>query len=97
MFECSPFKNGIAPYFIVFCFFEKKKKSCGDSYRVCRNLRKKKKNPVEEKQAYYRENDENKHLRRFDPIWQNSRPWLVDTENGLICLVCTEFGPDQSC
>ena len=43
------------------------------------------------KRKYYQEYDKSKRARNFNESWTQNRPWLKDTEEGLVCTYCTEF------
>ena len=59
------------------------------------NPTEKPKQSAAEKRKYYGDYDKNKRTRKYNSEWEKGRPWLKDSENGLICTVCTEFSDDK--
>ncbi|XP_014662095.1 PREDICTED: zinc finger protein 862-like [Priapulus caudatus] len=46
----------------------------------------------EKKREYQQEYETNKRVRHYCITWEKSRPWLKDTENGMICTACKDHG-----
>ena len=54
-----------------------------------------KKRKKDDKEAYYKEYEASKRSRTYLKEWEKGRSWLHDTDDGMICLICKEFG-DQN-
>ena len=60
---------------------------------------KKRKLTTEEKQLANKEYEKNKRPnRKYSDAWKKYRPWLKDTENGMVCTACKEskLNPSQA-
>ena len=45
----------------------------------------------EQRTQYFRDYEKSKRSRQFlKPEWKQNRPWLVDTETGMVCSYCKE-------
>ena len=44
----------------------------------------------EQRTQYFRDYEKSKHSRQFLKEWKQNRPWLVDTETGMVCSYCKE-------
>jgi hypothetical protein len=42
------------------------------------------------KRIYFRDYEKSKRSRQFLKEWKQNRPWLVDTETGMVCSYCKE-------
>ena len=44
----------------------------------------------EQRTQYFRDYEKSKRSRQFLKDWKQNRPWLVDTETGMVCSYCKE-------
>ena len=44
----------------------------------------------EQRTQYFRDYEKSKCSRQFLKEWKQNRPWLVDTETGMVCSYCKE-------
>ena len=44
----------------------------------------------EQRTQYFRDYEKSKRSRQFLKEWKQNRPWLVDTETGMVCSYCKE-------
>ena len=44
----------------------------------------------EQRTQYFRDYEKSKCSRQFLKEWKQNRPWLVDTETGMVCWYCKE-------
>ena len=50
----------------------------------------------EQRTQYFRDYEKSKRSRQFLKEWKQNRPWLVDTENGMVCSYCKEQKNEHS-
>ena len=53
-----------------------------------------KRKTTDEKLNYFKEY-EKKRQRSYCPEWEKSYPWLQDSQNGMVCTICTQFCDDR--
>ena len=46
----------------------------------------------EVKTTYFMDYEKNKRTRSYLSEWEQSRSWLKDTDNGMVCTICRENG-----
>jgi hypothetical protein len=55
-----------------------------------------KKRKTEDKTLYYSEYESSKRVRSYSAEWENDRPWLKLTDNGMVCLACKAHGDKKT-
>lgn len=50
-----------------------------------------------EKRKYYQEYDKSKRIGAYKKSWEDGRPWLYDTQDGMKCADCVEFDRKKIC
>jgi len=50
----------------------------------------------EQRTQYFRDYEKSKRSRQFLKEWKQNRPWLVDTETGMVCSYCKEQKNENS-
>ena len=51
-----------------------------------------KKRKKDDKEEYYKEYEASKRSRTYLKEWEKGRSWLINTDDGIICSICKEFG-----
>ena len=48
------------------------------------------KRPNQPRTQYFKDYEKSKRSRQFLKEWEQNRPWLADTETGMVCTYCKE-------